>query len=77
MTGRRSPVRRTARLFASLARSPVMSVVDASRQLGLPYATCHRLLRILVEEGLVERGAGKSYRLAVPAHDRKPSGKIA
>lgn len=64
MTDNRSPVRRTARLFASLARSPAISVTDASRRLGLPYATCHRLMRVLVEEGLVERGVGRSYRLS-------------
>jgi len=64
VTGARSPVRRTARLFASLARTPAISVIDASRRLGLPYATCHRLMRVLVEEGLVERDAGRSYRLS-------------
>jgi DNA-binding IclR family transcriptional regulator len=64
MSDDRSPVRRTARLFASLARSPAISVIDASRRLGLPYATCHRLMRVLMEEGLIERGVGKSYRLS-------------
>jgi DNA-binding IclR family transcriptional regulator len=72
MSDARSPVRRTARLFASLARAPAISVIDASRRLGLPYATCHRLMKVLMEEGIVERSAGNSYRLT--ALVQHPSG---
>jgi DNA-binding IclR family transcriptional regulator len=76
MTGRRSSVRRAARLFASLARSPGMSVIDASRCLDLPYATCHRLLTILVEEGLIERGVEKTYRVTALGQSHKNLGEI-
>jgi DNA-binding IclR family transcriptional regulator len=64
MNTARSVVRRTAQLLRLLADHPTLTASDVSRRLGLPYATCHRLLETLREEALVDRDPAKRYRLA-------------
>lgn len=64
----RSAVRRTAQLLRLLGENPTLTASDVSRRLGLPYATCHRLLETLREEALVDRDLAKRYRLAAARH---------
>jgi DNA-binding IclR family transcriptional regulator len=58
------PVRRAARLLRTLAAVGPLRAAELSARLALPYATCHRLLRALQAEALVQRDATKRYRVA-------------
>ena len=42
--------------------APQFSLGELAEQAGLPASTVHRLLQVLLRSGMVERGAGQSYR---------------
>lgn len=58
-------VSRTVRLIAALAdRSSAAGINDLVAAVGLPASTVHRLLKLLMDEGVVERGpAAHEYRV--------------
>jgi len=59
-------VSRVIHLLGHLAENQHTSIKDVSHALGLPPSTCHRLLDILVREGIVERDPkGRRYRVGV------------
>jgi DNA-binding IclR family transcriptional regulator len=61
-TPRGSGARLVALLTAIAEGNPQFSLKDLCARVRLPASTVHRLLRVLVRSGLVERGRGQSYR---------------
>lgn len=61
-TPRGSGARLIALLGAIAEGEPQFSLKELCARVGLPASTVHRLLRVLLRSGLVERGRGQSYR---------------
>lgn len=65
-----SSVRNAARVLKAFSRTErELGVTQLARRLGLTTSTVHRLLATLVDEGLLERGAGGTYRLGLPVYE--------
>lgn len=59
-------VTRVVQLLGHLAENHVTSIKQVSQSIGLAPSTCHRLLDLLLREGLVERDpTGRRYRVGV------------
>lgn len=59
-------VTRVVQLLGHLAENQHTSIKEVSQALGLPPSTCHRLLDILVREGIAERDPkARRYRVGV------------
>ena len=58
-------VQRTARILRAVAQASAAgdSLAGISQRIGLPRSTVHRILGCLVQEGLLERTAGRLYRI--------------
>jgi DNA-binding IclR family transcriptional regulator len=75
MAGRaqESPESAVARALSLLTafsfNDPVLGVSELGRRVNLPKSTVHRLLRILVQEGFVERTPDERYRLSLKLYE--------
>jgi DNA-binding IclR family transcriptional regulator len=61
--------RALAILSAFSFNDPVLGVSELGRRINLPKSTVHRLLRILVQEGFVERTPDERYRLTLKLYE--------
>ncbi|MBO9669913.1 MAG: IclR family transcriptional regulator [Sphingobium sp.] len=60
---------RVAYLLKHVAYGPNrFSLSDLAERVGLPASTVHRLLKVLVDAGFVERGPGVGYRIGRELH---------
>ena len=65
-----SSVRNAARVLKAFSRTErELGVTELARRLGLTTSTVHRLLVTLVDEALLERGPGGTYRLGLPVYE--------
>lgn len=64
-------IRRAGAMLRAIAKAGAegASLAEISRSENLPRSTAHRILRCLVDEGFVEQGEGKRYRMGGLIHE--------